>query len=411
MNHKALESVLKYFEVKDNRLLISGKTCEDIANEIGTPFYAYDLNVAAKKLEMLRSALPDEVYIHYAIKANPHPDILRFFKDHGTGFDVASAGELQKLLDVGADPAHIGFAGPGKREFEIRLACQVEIGSLNAESIGELELANRIGGEEGKKIRVALRVNPSYELVGSGMKMGGGPKQFGIDQEMIPDVLRRFGYWEHLEFVGFHIFAGSQNLRADSIISAFNGALDAVIGFLPICPARPQMVNLGGGFGIPYYTADEKLPIESVGEGLHRAIEQRKRDIEDIKLVVETGRYLIGESGVYVCRVLYQKESRGEIFLIIDGGMHQNLAASGNFGQVLKRNYPISLADRIGEEIEETVNIVGPLCTPLDRLGTKVRLPHAEPGNLVVFFISGAYGYTASPMSFLGHPYLREIVL
>ena len=214
--------------------------------------------------------------IHYAIKANPHRDVLRFYKSQGTGFDVASGGELKMLLDIGVDPDHIGFAGPGKREPEIELACSSGIGSLNAECIGEIELANTIAARVGKKLKVALRVNPEYELVGSGMKMGGGPKAFGIDQESIPAVLQRLKKWPNLKFVGFHIFAGSQNLKVDSIISAFSGALDAVISFLPYCPEPPKLVNLGGGFGIPYYAADEALDIEAVGRGLQASLDDTK---------------------------------------------------------------------------------------------------------------------------------------
>jgi len=411
MEHKALNSILKYFDTRDGQLLLGGRTCEEIAADIVTPFYAYDLGVARKKYEMLREALPTQVEIHYAIKANPHPRVVQFFRDLGCGFDVASSGELQVVLDAGADPLTIGFAGPGKREFEIRAACQAGIGSLNAESEDELELANRVAGEEGCPLRVALRVNPAYELLGSGMKMGGGPKQFGIDQEKIPEVLKRFGLWPHLEFVGFHIFAGSQSLLSEAILSAVEGALEAVVDFLPQCPVRPEFVNLGGGYGIPYYAGDDELDIQTVGEGMGAALEARRRDLEDIRIVTETGRYLVGECGVYVVRVLYRKESRGQIFLVVDGGMHHHLAASGNFGQVIKRDFPIAAPAFLHAAVEEQVQLVGPLCTPLDRLGSKVSLPTLHSGELVAVFDSGAYGRTASPEKFLGHEEPGEIAI
>lgn len=409
--HNALQSVLKYFEISDGKLLIGGKTAEEIATEVGTPFYAYDLGIARQKLEKLRVAMPSELEIHYAIKANPHPEIVKFFSQLGTGFDVASAGELNTVIKTGVDPKHIGFAGPGKREDEIRLACRAGIGSLNVESTGELDLANRIAAEEEKQLNVCLRVNPSYELTGSGMKMGGGSKQFGIDEELIPEVLHNFEKWPHLSFRGFHIFAGSQNLNAEAISSAFEKAIDAVIEFIPYCPQPPAMVNLGGGFGIPYFSSDTELDIAAVGSALKNAINVRNEHLINLKLVVESGRYLIGECGVYVSRVLYRKESRGETFLIVDGGMHQHLAASGNLGQIIKKNYPIALSDKIQESPLEKVNIVGPLCTPLDRLGSKVALPKAKPGDLIAVFSSGAYGFTASPRTFLGHPEPKEIVL
>ncbi|GAB4283027.1 MAG: pyridoxal-dependent decarboxylase, exosortase A system-associated [Deferrisomatales bacterium] len=411
MTHKALSSILRYFAARDGRLLIGGRSCAEIADEVGTPFYAYDLGVARKKFERLRAALPQEVEIHYAVKANPHREIVELFRGLGCGFDVASAGELRVALEAGAEAAAIGFAGPGKREFEIREACRARIGSLNGESEGELELADRIAGEEGRPLRVAIRVNPDYELAGSGMRMGGGPKPFGIDQEEIPRILQGFERWRHLEFVGFHLFAGSQNLRADAIVQAFEGALEAVVSYLPHCPRRPVAVNLGGGFGIPYYASDEELDIEAVGRELGNALGARRSALEGIGLSVETGRYLVGECGVYVCRVLDRKVSRGETFLVLDGGMHHHLAASGNFGQVIKKNFPIALPERIAEPPAETVHLVGPLCTPLDRLGTKVDLPRAEPGDLVAVLASGAYGFTASPRGFLGHPEPAEVVV
>lgn len=410
--HQALKSVLAYFERgSSGELLVGGRSCEAIAREIGTPFYAYDLNVCRAKYRKLRQALPAEVDIHYAIKANPHPEVVRCFVDLGVGFDVASEGELSLAKGLGAPMADTGFAGPGKREDEIRAACEAGIGSLNAECEEELELADRVAGDCGKPLNVSLRVNPAYELMGSGMKMGGGPKQFGIDQEEIPNVLSRFSEWKHLDFKGFHIFAGSQNLKHEAIVAVFEKALDAVISFLPHCPGPPSVVNLGGGFGIPYFSSDTELNITAVGEGLKETLVERSDYLDGVRLAVESGRYLVGESGVYVSKVLYRKRSRGEIFLVIDGGMHQHLAASGNFGQVIKRNYPIGLTRKIDGVPQETVNVVGPLCTPLDRIGTKVSLPKTQTDDLLVVFCSGAYGYTASPRSFLGHPDPAEVTI
>lgn len=282
---------------------------------------------------------------------------------------------------------------------------------MNAESVDELELANRIAGQENEKLKVSLRVNPAYELVGSGMKMGGGSKQFGIDQEKIPDVLKRFKHWQNLEFVGFHIFAGSQNLRVESILSAFKHALDTVVSFLSICPKYPKVINLGGGFGIPYYADNDELEIIAVGHGISQYLKKYQNELKSIKLNVETGRYLVGECGVYVCRVLYKKVSRGETFLVLDGGMHHHLSASGNFGQIIKRNFPICIPGKINHTSKEVVNIVGPLCTPLDRLGTKVELPEVYSGELVAFLGSGAYAFSASPKAFLSHPAPAEVIL
>ncbi len=410
-DNKSVKSILQYFDMKNGRLLIGGKTCKEIADRTGTPFYAYDLGIAEKKYKILKNALPREIKIHYAIKANPHPEIVSFFNKLGAGFDVASQGELEKVLKSGADPSTIGFAGPGKQENEIKAACKAGIGSLNAESITELKLADRIAGNLNKKLNVSLRVNPAYELVGSGMRMGGGPKQFGIDQEKIPQVLEMFSQWKNLTFKGFHIFAGSQNLNAESISASFDKAVEAVISFLPYCPQPPSMVNLGGGFGIPYYKNDEELDIKAVGKKLSILSNHSKKVLENTQFVVETGRYLVGECGIYVSKIIDIKESRGSTFAVIDGGMHHHLAASGNFGQVIKRNFPVILPDRMQEPCTRTINIVGPLCTPLDKLGTKILVPEIKKGDLIAILGSGAYGYSASPVMFLGHVPPKEIIL
>lgn len=408
--NKAVKSILKYFEIKDGCLLIGGKTCSEIADEIGTPYYAYDLNVIKQKIASLREELPDNIKIHYAIKANPHPKIISFVNKHVDGFDVASKGELDKAIAAGVDPSTIGFAGPGKQQFEIEAACIEGIGSLNAESVTELERADRIARNLKRKINVSLRVNPSYEMVGSGMRMGGDAKPFGIDQRDIPDVLQKFDQWSSLEFKGFHIFAGSQNLNQNLIVSAFENALDAVLSFLPYCPTPPSMVNLGGGFGIPYYQNDEALDMKTVGEKLSTIFGARTSEFKDIEMIVETGRYLVGESGIYVSKIIDKKESRGETFIVTNGGMHHHLAASGNFGQVIKRNFPIIFPELLDKEYTKTLNIVGPLCTPLDKFATKAVLPDPEINDLVAVLASGAYGYSASPKDFLGHSFPKEVV-
>ena len=409
--HKGLESVLKYYEVRNGQLCVSGKPVSDIAKQTGTPLYLYDLSVARKKHAMLRAAMPDDVKIHYAIKANPHPEVVGCFKALGCGADVASMGELTVALDAGIAPELIGFAGPGKRREELELACKAGIGSLNVESEQELELANEVAGALGNKLNVALRINPAYELVSSGMRMGGGPKAFGIDEEKIPAVLARFNDWPNLNFVGFHIFAGSQNLNHAAIIDSLEKAFIALETLLPSCPVVPKMVNLGGGFGIPYFAGDSEVDIAAVGCAFKGLLAKYRAVSPETQFVVETGRYLAGEAGLYVAEVLYRKESRGEIFVVLNGGMNHQLAASGNLGQIIKKPYPIALVDKINVATEEIVNVVGPLCTPIDTFGKKIELPIADVGDLVAVFCSGAYGYSSSPLGFLGHAAPVERVL
>ncbi len=409
--HKGLESVLKYYEVRNGQLCVGGEPVSQIAVKLGSPLYLYDLSVARVKYAKLRAAIPKEVEIHYAIKANPHPEVVSCFKNLGCGADVASAGELKIALAAGIPAEIIGFAGPGKRRNELEMACRAEISSLNVESEQELILANEVAGSLGKMLNVALRINPAYELVASGMRMGGGSKAFGIDEEKIPAILQHFGEWKNLNFVGFHIFAGSQNLNSESIISSLEKAFTTLQKLLPDCPAVPKMVNLGGGFGIPYFPKDIELDIASIGKALSRLLIENRYLFPDTQFIVETGRYLIGEAGLYIAKVLYRKESRGELFLVLDGGMHHHLAASGNLGQIIKKPYPMVLIEKMGDVCQETFNVVGPLCTPIDTFGKKVKLPVADAGDLLAVCCSGAYGYSSSPLGFLSHNKPEERVV
>jgi diaminopimelate decarboxylase len=235
------------------------------------------------------------------------------------------------------------------------------------------------------------------------MKMGGGAKQFGIDSERVPQVMRSLRSNAHVAFKGIHIFAGSQNLNAEAILSAFEKIL-AYSLYLSSALAEPlEVVNLGGGFGIPYFVNDKDLNLEVLGAGLKKLLPAYRAQMPSTHFRIELGRFVVGEAGIYVSRVLYRKISRNQLFLITDGGMHHHLAASGNFGQgLLRRPFPITTLNRLDEPLEK-VNVVGPLCTPLDTFGNQILVPRAEVGDLVGVMNSGAYGFTASPLSFLSH--------
>jgi diaminopimelate decarboxylase len=301
----------------------------------------------------------------------------------------------------------ISFAGPGKSPIELRQAVAAGV-LLNVESPRELELAATASNDVGLAARVALRVNPDFELKSSGMKMGGGPKQFGIDAESVPAALKAVGELG-LHFEGFHIFSGSQNLRAESICEALDKALALATRLAHAAPSSVTTLNLGGGFGIPYFPGEQALQLQPIGDKLKQVVETAQGALPQAQLVIELGRYLVGEAGVYVARVIDRKVSRGEVFLVTDGGLHHHLSASGNFGQVLRKNYPVEVAAVRAER--ETATVVGPLCTPLDLLGDRMELSSAAPGDLVVVYQSGAYGLTASPTRFLGHPEPLEVLL
>lgn len=401
---------MSQFPVRDGELLVGGMPLSRLAERVGrTPFYAYDRQLLRARAAELRAALPPGIEIHYAMKANPMPALVGWMVGCVDGIDVASAGELGVALDAGADPRHVSFAGPGKSERELRQAVAAGV-LINLESARELRLLADIGSQLGLQPRVAVRVNPDFELKGSGMKMGGGPKQFGVDVEEVPRLLDGIAA-AGLGFEGFHLFAGSQNLRAESICEAQQKSYELALRLAAGAPAPVRFLNLGGGFGVPYFPGEQRLDLGGIGANLARLQERAGAEMPEAVLVIELGRYLVAEAGIYVCRVVDRKVSRGQVFLVTDGGLHHHLAASGNFGQVVRKNYPAMISVPSAGRDREVASIVGPLCTPLDLLADRMELPCAQPGDLAVVFQSGAYGFTASPQRFLGHPECVEVLV
>jgi diaminopimelate decarboxylase len=401
---------MRNWSVTDDCLVVGGMPITRLAERVGrTPFYAYERRLVAERVAVLRKHVPSAIKLHYAMKANPMPALVGHLATLIDGMDVASAGELRVALDAGVDPQEISFAGPGKKESELAEALAAGI-LINVESQREIELLSDLSRRTSVPARVAVRVNPDFELKLSGMKMGGGPKQFGIDAEAVPQALDMIGRMR-LEFEGFHIFSGSQNLKAPAICEAQQKTLELAIRLSETTPKPVRVLNIGGGFGIPYFPGDEPLDLEPVGANLRAVAARAKEALPDARLVLELGRYLVGEAGIYVCRILDRKISRGHVFLVTDGGLHHHLAASGNFGQVIRKNYPVAIGNKVEGSRRETASVVGPLCTPLDLLADRMELAEAQPGDLVVVFQSGAYGATASPQRFLSHPAALEILV
>ncbi|MCB1789735.1 MAG: pyridoxal-dependent decarboxylase, exosortase A system-associated [Gammaproteobacteria bacterium] len=410
MSDKPVHAPLIQFPVTDDCLLIGGMPLDRLAAQVGqTPFYAYDREAMSRRVHDLREALPDGVSIHYAMKANPMPAVVDHMAGLVDGLDVASLGELRIALDSGMPAAEISFAGPGKGDTELRGAIAAGI-TLNLESFGEFERALRIGEALGVAPRVAVRVNPDFELKSSGMKMSGGPKPFGVDAEQVPDLLRRIGETA-AHFRGFHIFSGSQNLRPESLIEAQNATFELAYRLAEVAPGPLEMLNIGGGFGIPYFPGEQRLDLTEVSANLGARLGECQQRLGDVEVMIELGRYLVAEAGVYVCRVVDRKVSRGLTYLVTDGGLHHHLAASGNFGQIVRKNYPVVTANQVKDGQREVVSVVGPLCTPLDILADRMELGHADVGDLIVVMQSGAYGYTASPHLFLGHPAPLQVLV
>ena len=398
------------FQVKSNQLHVGDVSIRQLADRVGqTPFYAYDRAVIERRVGELRSILPEGIHLHYAMKANPMPAVVQQLAALTDGLDVASLRELRVALDTGIDPINISFAGPGKDDRELKAAAAAGI-IINLESEGEMERLADICQQTGHQANVALRVNPDFELKTSGMKMAGGPKPFGVDAERVPAMLKRLGELE-LNFQGFHIFSGSQNLKAEALIEAQTNTFQLARQLADSAPSPVRWLNIGGGFGIPYFPGEQHLDLNPVTDNLNKLLSQYRPAFPDTEIVIELGRYLVGEAGVYVCEVVDVKTSRGTTYAITNGGLHHHLAASGNFGQVIRKNYPVCIGNRVCGDHLSPINIVGPLCTPLDILADKYELPEVNIGDLIVVFQSGAYGFTASPHQFLSHPAPVEVLV
>jgi diaminopimelate decarboxylase len=399
------------FTTRDGQLMIGGMTVERLAKRVGsTPFFAYDRARLDDRISLLRTNLPTDIEISYAVKANPMPALVQHLSGIVDSLDVASGAELRVALDTPLPPGKISFAGPGKSLAELSQAVAAGV-IIEVESPTEAARVVDLGTRLGIRPQVAIRVNPDFEVKGSGMRMGGGPQQFGIDAEDVPPLIAQLAD-EDVDVLGFHVFAGSQNLHADILAASQRRTLELLLRLAADAPEAVTYLNLGGGFGIPYYEKDTPLDIAAIGDNLRQLMADRLRPaLPDVRVLIELGRYIVGECGVYVTRVVDRKVSRGKTFLVVDGGMHHQLAASGNFGQVIRRNYPIAVANRVDEDAAETVQVVGCLCTPLDLLGDNVPLPTAHVDDLIVLFQAGAYGLTASPTSFLSHPLPLEVLV
>lgn len=408
---KPMGPIPDWFAAEENMLLIGGRSAAELVDEAGsTPLFVYDLAIVRATVERLRGAMPQGLHLHYAMKANPFPPLLAAMAGLVDGFDIASAGELARALEAGVAGDAISFAGPGKRTDELRAAIAAGV-TINLESEGEARRALEVGQQLGVAPRLAVRVNPDFDLKGSGMKMGGGAKPFGIDAELAAALARHLidagAQWR-----GWHIFAGSQALDPLAIIETQAATLALAERLSEQLGAPPPLVNLGGGLGVAYFPGDTPLDPRPVGLALGEALAQRGAILSETRFALELGRYLVAEAGVYLTRVVDVKESHGERFAVVDGGLHHQLAASGNFGTVVRRNYPLAIANRFGAPLASgPVSVVGCLCTPLDRLGDKVMLPPVAEGNLVALFLAGAYGASASPSAFLGHPPAREMLV
>jgi diaminopimelate decarboxylase len=410
MDHVAA-ILARHFSASSGELVIGSVPVSAISARFGTPLFIYDGQVLDRQWDLLRRSFPSEFAISYSVKANPNPSLLKRFLTKGCGLEIASGGEFHLALYAGCPPSRMLFAGPGKSEAELELVLTHAIGEVHVESLREAERVGIISRRLGSRARVAVRINPSGEAQGGAMRMGGKASPFGIDEETIDVVVDHLLADSSIEFRGLHLFTGTQILDHGVLVRQYRKGIEIARRLVNRLQRPLHTLDFGGGLGIPYFANEVALDMERLHDELTHLMSEVQDDalFHGTQFVVEPGRYLVGEAGIYLTRVNDIKVSRGRKFLIVDGGMNHHLAASGNLGQVIKRNFPVALLNKLDKTPQETVDIVGPLCTPLDVLARDIALPVADVGDLVGVFQSGAYARTASPLGFLSHPAPAEV--
>jgi len=382
-----------------------------LADRYGTPFFLYDADEIIKRINSVRDSLEGMVEVYYAAKANPNLELLRILRDSADGLDISSLGELEQSCLAGFDPGKISFAGPAKTTSELTESIQRGVGCISIESPRELMECVRISAQLGRKANIVVRVNPQFLNRSFGMKMGGRAAQFGVDEEELGAVFDQvLANAETLEFRGIHIYAGSQCFEPAGIVAGVQNCFSIACQVEARMGLVCQVINLGGGFGASHTEEDRELDMKALAEELTPILRQF-HDASPVKrkVVFELGRFLTADAGIYVSRVISSKESRGKTFFMVDGGLHHHLAAAGSFGAAFRANF---LQRNLSRPDAPAIkcSIAGPSCNPTDLLGIDVELPKPEVGDLIGVLKSGSYGFTASPLLFLGRPTPAELI-
>jgi diaminopimelate decarboxylase len=386
-----------------------------VAGDYGTPCYVYFMDDVRERVERVRAAFGKRFRISYAVKSNPNPAILHRLRGVVDALDVSSAGEVLRAVDAGWEPARLSFTGPGKTHAELQASVARRVGEIIVESVDEAELLNGVARAAGKRQRVIIRIAPSRVPRGFGLNMSGKPTPFGIDEEEIDAAVQTIRELSHLELCGFHIYSGTQCLNAEAIAENYGIFIEI---FRRVCyrhGVKPERLIFGSGIGIPYYDNEVPVDLAAIAEKTNPALDALKSDstFSAADLVLEMGRYLIGEAGIYMTRVIRKKHSRGVDLCICDGGMHHHLGAAGHLGTLIQRNYQMFkiTEDENAAGAEHAYNLVGPLCTTIDTLGRQVKFTRLDADDLIGIRCSGAYGVTASPIHFISHSPPREIIV
>jgi len=412
--NKAHDLLQRFGGVSDGSFTPDGVPLSRIADSYGTPFYLYHSGMLADRVHRVRDALGEGFEVSFSIKANPSLAVSQVIREAGAGAEVASAGELAIAEAAGFDADDILFAGPAKTDDELRRAARSGILAVNVESLGEIDRLAAVAESEGREVGVGLRLNPEAQLMGSGMRMGGTVGQFGLDQSDLAEAATRVKSHPQLKLRGIHVYTATQVSDADPLVEHCRNIAELALQAADASGEPLEMVDFGGGFGVPYFEKDEAFDLERFASGFREMIAPYREDerLSGARMIFELGRYLVADAGLYITRAVDVKEVRGKTFVVTDGGMNHHLTATGNMGQVFRKPYPILNLSRPGADPEEAeVAIAGPCCTPLDVFGTGLPLAEAEVGDLIGVFYSGAYGYSASNLGFLSHPSPAEVMV
>ncbi|HVV20314.1 MAG TPA: type III PLP-dependent enzyme [Pseudonocardiaceae bacterium] len=389
---------------------VGGIGVERLAREYGTPLYAYDGDELAGRVRRLLGLLHPRMEIFFSLKSNPNISICALLHASGARAEVSSLAELATARRAGVPPNRIIFLGPGKTRAELAACLDVGVYTIVCESLGELAAIDELARARGVVAPVALRVNPEFSVKGSGLTMGGKPRQFGMDEAHLlaePDLATRY---EGVRLMGVQVYMGTRILTEDAIVQNTERIFELAERLSVKLGFGLDMVDIGGGWGVAYFDGERDLDVDVLADQLNPVIAGFADRHPETRLVMELGRFLTAMSGTYVVRVQYVKTSMGERFAVADGGTNHHMAAVG-IGSFAKRNFPMRVLNRMSEPATEQWNVTGPLCTPNDTIGKKVELPPVRPGDLIGVLRSGAYGPSASPVLFLSHGHPAEVIV
>jgi diaminopimelate decarboxylase len=404
---------MDHFHYKNGQLHCEEVPAERIAAEVGTPVYVYSKATLLHHYRQIADAFaPVNATVCYSIKSLGNLNICRLLAEQGSGFDVTSGGELYRALAAGGDPKKIIYAGVGKTDAEITDALAAGIAAFNIESEAELENIDRLAGQAGVRAVGALRVNPDVDPK-THAKTATGKKEtkFGVDIDRAEAVFDKYKGLRHLRLAGLHLHIGSPVYEIRPYVEAVTKA-NALIDRLTAEGHAIEWLDIGGGYAVNYKKPDQALPVTEHARALLPLLKGRK-----YRVALEPGRYIVGNAGVLLTRVLYRKTGGSRKFVIVDAAMNDlvrpTLYDAYHFIWPVKpdpANIPAARDESIAPAGGETVDVVGPICESGDYLARDRPLPPTRRGDLLCVFTAGAYGFAMSS-NYNNRPRAAEVLV